>query len=120
MHLNSFRFRLCGRKTETLDQIVDRVGALRDEGEGHDLSLREEHQSGLMHGEFFAQRFGEIRTDQMLRTYFGFRYIALKLETLRGGDFGEWREIVLRLFQSGIGRGFFRGDGEFDSVRGAE
>src|SRR6266478_3519058 len=57
-----------------------------------------------MHGEFFAARLGEIGADQSLRIDERLRRVAVSLETLRGGEFGQSSKKVFGSLQAGIVR----------------
>jgi hypothetical protein len=76
------------REVEEFDQIVVFVFASRDEGEGDDLTFREQNQRRVMHDELVTicvgtERLDEIGSDELMAVDLGDGGVAVYLESFR-------------------------------------
>ena len=97
---------------KSVDEVIDFILAARDEGERDDLTLGEQDERRLMHGEFIGERLGEISADELTGVDLRNVGIAFDLEAFGGGEFGERTEVILGLFETRIGGGAFGGDND--------
>jgi hypothetical protein len=81
--------RFCVAEVETVHQVVEFIFAAGDEGERNDLTLREQDERALAHGELVAPRLDEIGAQQLPPFNHQRIRFAFGLETFGGREFRE-------------------------------
>src|SRR5882724_3177098 len=110
---------------KAIHQVVQLVFASGYEGERNELTLHEQDQRALSHGELFVvrlnfERLDEISAQQLLRLHLQHVGFAVGLEAFAGREIRERAEVVFGFLETGIGRRALGGDygGRIDGVSG--